>query len=104
MKARKHYDRFSTVSVLNARGVPIVALMIDRQPQILKALSDHNQFTAHDILVIVGGNKRSLYDTLRVLKTPLTVLGSCLQTYRPNDIRRVSVAGTGIMSGNYRAL
>lgn len=68
MTVRKHYDRFSAAPVLNARGQPTVALMSDRQPAILKALSDHNQLTADDILVIVGGNKRSLYDTLRVLK------------------------------------
>src|SRR5665213_3670279 len=68
MKARKHYDRFSSAPVLNARGEPTIALMVDRQPHILKALTDHNQLTAHDILVIVGGNQRSLYDTLRVLK------------------------------------
>jgi hypothetical protein len=68
MKARKHYDRFSTAPVLNARGEPVTALMVDRQPHILKALADHNQLTAGDIFVIVGGNKRALYDTLRVLK------------------------------------
>src|SRR5579862_5439554 len=68
MQARKHYDRFSTAPVLNAQGKPIIAQMIDRQPHILKALADHNQLTADDILVVVGGNKRSLYDTLRVLK------------------------------------
>lgn len=68
MKARKHYDRFSTAPVLNVRGEPINALLVDRQPHILKALADHNQLSADDILVIVGGNKRSLYDTLRVLK------------------------------------
>jgi hypothetical protein len=68
MKVRKHYDRFSTAPVLNARGEPIVALMADRQPHILRALADHNQLTADDILVLVGGNKRSLYDSLRVLK------------------------------------
>ena len=68
MKALKHYDRFSTAPVLNTRGAPIVALMVDRQPGILKALADHNQLTADDILAIVRGNKRALYDTLRVLK------------------------------------
>jgi hypothetical protein len=68
MKARKHYDRFSTAPVLNARDQPVTALMVDRQPHVLKALADHNQLTADDIFVIVGGNKRSLYDTLRVLK------------------------------------
>lgn len=68
MKARKHYDRFSTAPVLNAKGAPVIALMVDRQPLILKALADHNQLTADDILALVGGNKRALYDTLRVLK------------------------------------
>ncbi len=68
MKARKHYDRFSTAPVLNARGEPIVALLVDRQPHVLKALADHNQLTADDILAVVGGNRRSLYDSLRVLK------------------------------------
>ena len=68
MKAPKHYDRFSTAPVLNARGEPIVALMVDRQPLILKALADHNQLSADDVLALVGGNKRGLYDTLRVLK------------------------------------
>src|SRR5579863_6699328 len=68
MKARKHYDRFSTAPVLNARGEPIVALMVDRQPHILRALADHNQLTADDILVVVSGNRRSLYESLRVLK------------------------------------
>lgn len=68
MKPKKHYDRFSTAPVLNARGAPIVALMADRQPRILKALAEHNQLSADDILALVGGNKRALYDTLRVLK------------------------------------
>jgi|SRR3569833_261599 len=71
MKARKHYGRFSTAPVLNDRGHPIVALMVDRQPHILRAIAEHNQLTAEDILVIVGGNKRSLYDTLRTLKAEL---------------------------------
>jgi len=68
MKVPKHYDRFSTAPILNARGEPVVALMVDRQPLILKALADHNQLTADDILALVRGNKRALYDTLRVLK------------------------------------
>ena len=68
MKALKHYDRFSSAPVLNVSGKPIVALMVDRQPRILKALAEHNQLTADDILALVGGNKRALYDTLRVLK------------------------------------
>jgi hypothetical protein len=89
MKAQKHYDRFSTAPVLNARGLPIVALMVDRQPQILKALSDHNQLTADDILVIVGGNKRSLYDTLRVLKA------------KPNELIRI--VPEQVRAGNLRA-
>ncbi len=68
MKAPKHYDRFSTAPVLNRNGKPVVAQMVDRQPRVLKALADHNQLNAGDILALVGGNKRALYDTLRVLK------------------------------------
>src|SRR5580700_5057578 len=68
MDAVKHRDRFSTKARLNSRGQPIVALMVDRQPAILRALADHNTLTIYDLHAIVGGNLRALRRSVDTLK------------------------------------
>jgi hypothetical protein len=65
----KNRDRFSTEPRLNKHGRPIVAQMIDRQPAVLRALAEHNTLTVYDIHAIVGGNLRSLRDTIDTLKS-----------------------------------
>src|SRR3984957_13591180 len=69
MDARKNRDRFSSAPRLNKRGVPVIALMVDRQPAVLKALAQHGTLTVYDIHAIVGGNLRSLRQSIDVLKS-----------------------------------
>jgi hypothetical protein len=68
MKAQKNRDPFSIDPRLNVRGRPIVALMIDNQPRVVKACADHGPLTIDDLHVLIGGNKRALYETVDVLK------------------------------------
>jgi hypothetical protein len=77
MDARKNYDRYSNAPILNERGRPIVALMVDRQPAVLRALAEHTTLTVYDLHAVVGGNLRSLRQTLAVLKA------------KPNELIRI---------------
>lgn len=77
MNAQKHRDRFSTAPRLNKRGMPVVALMVDRQPPILRALAEHGTLNVYDIHTIVGGNLRALRTSIDVLKS------------RPNEYIRI---------------
>jgi hypothetical protein len=69
MDAAKNRDRFSTEPRLNKHGRPIVAQMIDRQPAVLRALAEHSTLTVYDIHTIVGGNLRSLRESIDILKS-----------------------------------
>ena len=69
MDAAKNRDRFSTEPRLNKRGRPVVAQMVDRQPTVLRALSEHGTLTVYDIHAIVGGNLRALRETVDILKS-----------------------------------
>lgn len=68
MDAQKNYDRYSNAPILNKKGVPTVASMVDRQPAILRALAEHNTLTIYDLHAIVGGNLRALRQTVAILK------------------------------------
>jgi hypothetical protein len=69
MDAAKNRDRFSTAPRLNKRGQPIAALMVDRQPHVLRTLAEHGTLNVYDIHTIVGGNLRSLRATIDILKS-----------------------------------
>ncbi|HLH93516.1 MAG TPA: replication-relaxation family protein [Xanthobacteraceae bacterium] len=68
MKDGKNYDRFSNDPVLNEDGKPIVSQWVERNPLIIKALADHAILNFDDLAAIVGGNRHSLYRTVRILK------------------------------------
>jgi hypothetical protein len=68
MDAQKNYDRYSNAPIPNKKGQPTVALMVDRQPAILRALAEHNTLTIYDLHNIVGGNLRALRQSVAILK------------------------------------